>query len=110
MSGGSAFFGGVPNPIDDGLKISEPANALFPVHFRQPESLARSRSFRVPPNHLDYPIIIWFDEDLKNMVLKDRLELLVPQPEYLTVHPMRILPDPETETLAPIVTFVDKAR
>ena len=50
----------------------------------------------------------WFDEELKNTMLKDRLELLVPQPEYLTSPPPSLSRDPEAETLAPYVSDSDQ--
>lgn len=103
VGGSLGFCAGMPDPVEDGLRLSDPVETVFHVLTLPEQPSAISVVCVLPAGLRDYPLTAWLDEDLRNATLKDRIELFVPQREHLTGDPLRARREAEAETLAPMV-------
>jgi len=100
---GGVFCHGMPNPGDDGRQLSDPAIALFPSYLLPEQAFVVPAIFAQPEKATDEPMTVWLDDNLRRTSLNDYLELIIPQPEHLTMIPSRAAFDPGSEALAPII-------
>lgn len=108
--GGMVWCVGMPDPMEDGRRLSDPVEAVFRVPALPESSPAMSIIDVLPESPLDHPLTAWLQENFRHTTLEDHLDLFVPQPDHLTSHPFHARREPGAEALAPMVLPAAKSE
>lgn len=106
----AGYCGGAADPVEDGRKLSEPSEALFPLYSLPEQSSEEPIAFVLPADRSNHLSTAWLDEKLRKSMLEDRLVLFAPQPAPLASYPSSSPPVPDFETLASMVFSVVDSR
>jgi len=109
VSGWAGYGFEMPDPMEDGRRLSPPEEVVSPTHSPLLEqSSAIFAVFVLPASSTNDSLIAYLDESFRRATLDDHLALFVPQPEHLASRLSSTMLDPEDQALAPIVTLIEK--
>lgn len=110
IGGRVSFSDGIVNPVEEGLKLSEPTvsvlGSLSWIDFMSKSPL----DFVRPERSSKEPLTAWLDENYRRATLKDHLEIIVPPPDHLADTPSSATFELEAQALAPAFILIDKNR